>query len=66
MFESDIGWLLFAYVVGTLFGLYTRLKPDVKTIAESVIDSLIADGYLKTTGTGKDMKILKHTEWNND
>ena len=65
-FSADISWLLFAYTVGTGFGWYIGLKVSINKVAETVIDSLIEDGYLKTRGHGKDMEILKHTEWCDD
>ena len=59
-------WIFLAYGIGTLFGWYMGLKSNLKNVAETVIDSLIENKYLKTKGYGKDMEILKHTEWNND
>jgi hypothetical protein len=38
-------------------------KNIVESVTAATIDSLIADGYLKTQGVGRDMEILKHTEW---
>ena len=61
------GWLLLAYVVGTVFGLYTGWKSSVNDVTEKVIDSLIEQNYLKTRGHGENLEILKYTEWcNND
>ena len=66
MFTADLGWLLFAYTVGTGFGYFWGLKSQVKDVTEAVIDSLIEQKYLKTRGYGDNMEILKHTEWQDD
>ena len=63
--ESSV-WLFIAYVVGTLFGLWFGFKGNATNISEQVIDSLIEQGFLKTRGYGKDMEIIKHTEWCDD
>lgn len=56
-------WLLLTAVVFTAVGYYWGLKSGVLNISEAVIDSLIEQKYLKTRGHGKDMEILKYTEW---
>ena len=66
MFTADLGWLFFAYAVGTAFGWYMGVKSNVKDVAEAIIDSLIEQKYLKTRGTGRNMEILKYTEWKDD
>ena len=66
MFTADLGWLFFAYAVGTAFGWYMGFKGQVKNVSEAVIDSLIEQKYLKTKGYGDNMEILKHTEWCDD
>ena len=53
-------WLFITAVLFTLVGQNWSKENCSVTIA-TTIDSLIADGYLKTEGTGKDMQILK---WN--
>ncbi len=63
LFNEMIWWLIFAYVVGTVFGRYIGFKASVEDVVGSTIDSLIENGYLKTRGVGRDMEILKHTEW---
>lgn len=65
-FNADTGWLLFAYTVGTGIGWYWGVKSKLFNVSETVIDSLIEQGYLKTRGYGRDMEILKHTEWCDD
>jgi len=65
-FSADITWLLIAYVAGTVAGLYINFKRVVSFTTESIIDSLIEQGYLKTQGYGENMEILKHEEWCND
>lgn len=55
-------------LVFTLVGWYMGKRAHVEGVVEASIDSLIADGYLKTEGTGANMKILTWREWcnNND
>ena len=65
-FSADVGWLLFVYAVGTAFGWWWGVKSKLFNVSESVIDSLIEQGYLKTRGYGENMEILKHTEWCDD
>lgn len=50
-------------VVFTIVGWYMAAKIQTEKIIGATIDSLIEDGYLKTRGVGRDMEILKHTEW---
>lgn len=55
-------WLLGTAIVFTLFGRYTAIRNNVKTVVESTIDSLIEQGYIKTKGKGDNIEILKHWE----
>ena len=64
IFNEMFLWLMFAYAVGTVFGRYIGFRRNLEDSVEATIDSLIEQGYIKTEGHGKDMKILKHTEWN--
>jgi len=66
MFTADLGWLFFAYAVGTAFGWYTGVKSNVRGVTEAVIDNLIEQKYLKTRGSGRNLEILKYTEWQDD
>jgi len=59
-------WIFFAYATGTVAGIMLNFRSLVKNSTTAVIDKLIEEGYLKTRGSGKDMEILKYTEWNND
>ena len=59
-------WLLLTAVLFTAVGWFYGKKGQMKEVVEATIDSLIADGYLKTRGTGKDMEVLKWREWDND
>ena len=59
-------WLLFTAVIFTVYGWYMGTRATVLNVSEAVIDSLIEQGYLKTRGTGKDIEVLKHTEWCDD
>ena len=65
-FTQDMAWLFFAYTVGTVFGLWFGFKGNAMRISEQVIDSLIEQGFLKTRGHGRDMEIIKYTEWCDD
>lgn len=56
-------WLLFTAAIFTAVGYYWGIKSSVLNISEAVIDSLIEQEFLKVSGTGKDMVIIKHTEW---
>lgn len=56
-------WLLITAVIFTALGWYWGIKNNVRNISEAVIDSLIAEQYLKTRGHGDNMEILKWTEW---
>jgi len=59
-------WLLLTAVLFTAVGWVYGKKGQMKEVVASTIDTLIEDGYLKTEGTGKDMKVLKWRDWNND
>jgi hypothetical protein len=64
LFADPVTWWLFGTaVVFTMVGKYISFKNHVSIITEATIDQLIKEGYLKTRGTGKNMEILKHTEW---
>lgn len=59
-------WLLGTAVVFTAVGYIWGLRSQLQNVIAATIDSLIADGYLKTRGTGDDMEILKWREWERD
>lgn len=60
-------WLIaLIAVVFTAYGYWWGLNNQLKRTTEAVIDTLIEQGYLKTQGSGKDLEILKHTEWNKE
>lgn len=65
-FSADVGWLFFAYAIGTAFGLWQGFKTNSGRISEMVIDSLIEQGFLKTRGIGRDMEIIPWQEWCDD
>jgi hypothetical protein len=53
--------MLFAYVVGTGFGIWVA-RPGIKVV-EATIDNLIAKGYLKHRIDEKgEVEILKYNE----
>lgn len=56
-------WLLGTAIIFTAVGWYWGIKASVLNISETVIDRLIEENYLKTRGVGRDMEILKWTEW---
>ena len=61
MFEvvPGVGWLLLAYVIGTLFGMNLSFKGAIGR----TIDSLIENGYLKhRKNANGEIEILKHNE----
>ena len=59
-------WLLGTAIIFTFVGRYLGFRANIEDVVGSTIDSLIADGYLKTRGVGSEMEILKHTEWCKD
>ena len=63
LFNETTLWLLGTAVLFTFVGRYMSFKDHVHDITAACIDSLIEDGYLKTRGVGRDMEIIKHTEW---
>lgn len=64
MFANPMIWWLFGTaVIFTFVGRFMAFKDIVAQVTEATIDSLIEDGYLKTRGVGRNMEILKHTEW---
>lgn len=62
-YNETVWWLFGTAVLFTFVGRYMSFKDNVEVITEATIDSLIDQGYLKTRGVGRDMEILKHTEW---
>lgn len=56
-------WLFGTAVIFTGVGAYMGTRSKVENIIAATIDSLIADGYLKTRGTGENMEILKWRDW---
>ena len=63
LYNEMFWWLLATAVIFTFVGRWMSFKNIVQQVTAATIDSLIADGYLKTQGVGRDMEILKHTEW---
>ena len=64
MFYNEMLWWLFGTaVLFTFVGRWMSFRDIVGQVTEATIDSLINDGYLKTRGVGRNMEILKHTEW---
>lgn len=65
-FTANILWLLFAYAVGTLFGMQYRIKTTANKTTELVIDSLIDQGYLMAKNQNGEVEMIKHEDWCND
>jgi len=59
-------WLLLTAVIFTALGWYFGIKSQVNDTIENVIDSLVEQGFLKTTGTGNNMEIIPWEEWCDD
>ncbi len=58
-------WLFGTAVLFTIMGYYFRTVNDRQLIlatVDSTIDKLIQDGYLRTEGSGEDLRILKPNE----
>jgi hypothetical protein len=62
-YDEMFWWLLGTAIIFTFVGRWMSFRDIVGQVTEATIDSLIRDGYLKTQGTGRNMEILKHTEW---
>lgn len=57
------GWLFFAYVAGTGFGLWVKSNHTI----EVTIDTLIKNGYLKSRKNDKgEEEIIKWRDWLHD
>lgn len=62
MFEFA-GWLLFAYSVGTVFGLFFNFQYVSRKATGIAIDRLINQGYLKhRKDVNGEIEILKYNE----
>jgi hypothetical protein len=58
-----VGWLMAAYLTGTLFGLWAGFRFYASKGAEMAIDTLIEGGYLKTRKSKDgEIEILKYNE----
>ncbi len=60
-FTANILWLLFAYVVGSVFTGFVLYKTGTRNGIESTIDNLITQGFLRHKKTNGEIEILK---WN--
>jgi hypothetical protein len=58
-------WFLLTAVVFTLLGRYMGYQDIVHSAVQATLDNLIKEGYIKTKGVGKDMEIIKVSEWSN-
>lgn len=56
---------LFLFITAVTFtglGYWIGREKTVENVAETMIDKLIDDGYIKTKGTGDNLEILKYWE----
>ena len=56
---------LFLFVKAVMFtglGYWVGRQKSIEGVAESMIDKLIDDGYLKTKGSGDELELLKYWE----
>ena len=60
-FTANILWLLFAYVVGSVFTGFVLYKTGTRNGIETTIDNLITQGFLRHKKTNGEIEILK---WN--
>lgn len=56
-------WLFITAVIFTAVGWKLGRERIVYEIIESTIDSLIADGYLKTRGSGEEQELVRWRDW---
>ena len=59
-------WLFFTAVTFTMVGFFWGASIKTDKAAAHVIDTLIKEGYLRTRGSGDQMKILKYWEEERD
>jgi hypothetical protein len=62
LYDEITYWLLGTAIVFTMLGRQLAVKDSVTNIVQNTIDSLIAQGYIKTKGEGDNVEILKHWE----
>jgi len=55
-------FILIAYSLGTVFGIYVGRSAGLKQGIAECIDQLIEQGYLKYKGHKNNPEILKHNE----
>lgn len=58
-------WFLLTAVIFTLLGRWMAYHDIVHSAVQATLDNLIKEGYIKTKGVGKDMEIIKVSEWSN-
>ena len=64
LFTEQTLMIFVTALIFTAVGWSWGKRKDIEKVVATTIDSLIADGYLKTKGTGKDMQIIKWQDWN--
>lgn len=58
----DNFFLLLAYTVGTVFGLYVGSKIGSRLIIERTIDELISKRFIKTKTVNGELELLRYDE----
>ena len=59
-------WLFLTAIIFTMIGFFWGASVKTDKAAAYVIDTLIKEGYIRTRGSGDDMKILKYWEDDKD
>jgi len=66
IYNDTTYWLLGTAIIFTFVGRYMAMKALLGAVIESTIETLIDDGYIKTKGSGENIELIKHSEWQND
>lgn len=56
-------WLFATAIIFTAFGFVWGRSSGIARIIEATVDSLIADGFLKTRGHGENEELIPWREW---
>lgn len=62
MVDPTMGWMLFAYLAGSVATGVMVYRSTHKNAIGQTIDNLILKGYLKTRKTEGEIEILKYNE----
>lgn len=64
-FSANVGWLFFAYTLGSVFTGYVFYKSGTRFGIESTIDGLIEQGFLRHKKKNGEIEILKWNDCSN-